>query len=75
MLKKQQKDANDIKIDKLADINAKLMNKMKELTTVLEKTLEKANQKKLAKQNKEINVKPTDASHQIKVKENELKNT
>jgi len=25
------------------------MNKMKELTTVLEKTLEKANQKKLAK--------------------------
>ena len=48
---------------------------MKELTTVLEKTLEKANQKKLAKQNKEVNVKPTDANHQIKVKENELKNT
>jgi hypothetical protein len=33
----------------LAEINSKLMNKMKELTTVLEKTLEKANQKKLAK--------------------------
>ena len=49
VLKKSEKDENDIKIEKLASINSKLMNKMKELTTVLEKTLEKANTKKLAK--------------------------
>ena len=48
---------------------------MKELTTVLEKTVEKANQKQMLKQNKEVNVIKSDQNHQVKVKENELKNT
>ena len=65
-----------MKIDKLKGINAKLMGKMKELNNVLEKTLEKANQKKLAKMNKEANVvHKTDINHQLKLKEGELKNT
>ena len=65
-----------MKIDKLKGINAKLMGKMKELNNVLEKTLEKANQKKLAKMNKEANVvQKTDINHQLKLKEGELKNT
>ena len=65
-----------MKIDKLKGINAKLMGKMKELNNVLEKTLEKANQKKLAKLNKEANVvQKTDINHQLKLKEGELKNT
>ena len=52
------------------------MSKMKELNNVLEKTLEKANQKKLAKMNKEVNVvQKTDINHQLKLKEGELKNT
>ena len=48
-LKQPVKDENDKKIDKYKGINAKLTNKMKELNTVLEKTLEKANAKKQAK--------------------------
>jgi len=42
---------------------------MKELNSVLEKTLEKANSKKQAKDIKNMNVKPTDTNHQLKVKE------
>jgi hypothetical protein len=51
------------------------MNKMKELNIVLERTLERANQKKLARINKEGNNQNRDKAHQIRVKENELKNT
>ena len=65
----------DLKINQLKTTNQKLMNKMKELNIVLEKTLEKANQRKLAKINKEGNTKTKDKAHQIRVKENELKNT
>ena len=75
VLKKFQKDDNDIKIEKLKGINSKLMIKIKELNTVLEKTLEKANQKKMAKMNKEIHVVKVDAQHQIRLKEGEIKNT
>lgn len=67
-MKKPPKDENDHKIDKLRGINTKLTNKMKELNSVLEKTLEKANTKKLANMNKNVHVKPTDANHQMKVK-------
>lgn len=74
-LKKPQKDENDHKIDKYRAINTKLTNKMKELNTVLEKTLEKANAKKQARDMKNVHVKPTDTNHQLKVKEQELKNT
>ena len=51
------------------------MAKMKELNIVLEKTLEKANQKKLAKISKEgsANVK-IDAKHILQVKQGELRN-
>lgn len=57
-------------------MNTKLMTKMKELNIVLEKTLERANQKKLARINKEGgNSKSKDKAHQIKVKQNELQNT
>ena len=56
-------------------MNAKLMGKMKDLNVVLERTLEKANQRKLAKINKEGNNRGKDKAHQIRVKENELKNT
>lgn len=68
-LKKVQKDENDHKIDKYRGINTKLTSKMKELNSVLEKTLEKANSKKQAKDIKNMNVKPTDTNHQLKVKE------
>ena len=51
------------------------MAKMKELNSVLERTLEKANQKKLAKMGKDVNVVKSDANHQLKIKEGELKNT
>lgn len=37
------RDETEIKIEKLKVVNQKLMNKMKELNIVLEKTLEKAN--------------------------------
>jgi len=74
-LKKPVKDENDHKIDKYKGINSKLTNKMKELNNVLEKTLEKANAKKQAKDMKNMLVKPTDTNHQLKVKEQELKNT
>ena len=63
MLKKTGKDESDLKIEKLKGINTKLMSKMKELNGVLERTLEKANQKKLAKMGKEVNVIKTDANH------------
>lgn len=75
VLKKTGKDESDLKIDKLKGINTKLMSKMKELNGVLERTLEKANQKKAAKMGKEVNVIKTDANHQLRVKEGELKNT
>lgn len=75
VLKKTGKDESDLKIDKLKGINTKLMSKMKELNGVLERTLEKANQKKLAKMGKEVHVIKTDANHQLRVKEGELKNT
>ena len=74
-LKKPVKDENDHKFDKYKGINSKLTNKMKELNNVLEKTLEKANAKKQAKDMKNMLVKPTDTNHQLKVKEQELKNT
>lgn len=51
------------------------MNKMKELNTVLEKTLEKANNRKMAKASKEADVKKTDLRHQLLVKQGELKNS
>lgn len=41
-----KKDETDHKIDKLQNINNKLMSKMKELNVVLENTLDKANIKK-----------------------------
>jgi len=63
VLKKNTKDENDIKIEKLKGINTKLMTKMKELNNVLERTLEKANQKKLAKMNRDVNVVKTDVNH------------
>lgn len=56
-------------------MNGKLMGKMKELNIVLERALEKANQKKLAKLNKDGNSRVRDKSHQIQVKQNELQNT
>lgn len=56
-------------------MNSKLMGKMKELNIVLEKSLEKANNKKLAKLNKDGNLRIRDKSHQIQVKQNELQNT
>ena len=68
VLKKTQKDETDAKIEKLRGINSKLMNKMKELNVVLEKTLEKANNRKMAKAGKEIHVLKTDSKHQILVK-------
>ena len=63
-----------VKIDKLKNINFKLRNKLKELNVLLEKTLEKANTRKLYKMNAGGNDKQADVGHQIKVKERELKN-
>ena len=47
--------AFSVQIDKLKNINGKLRNKIKELNQVVEKAIEKANQKKLANANKEKN--------------------
>jgi hypothetical protein len=55
----------DIKIDKMYQINQKLMTKMKEMNLLLENTLESANNKKLAKMNKESNVVKTDLKHKL----------
>ena len=51
------------------------MSKIKELNSLLEQTLEKANNKKLEKINKEATLKKTDAAHHLRLKEYELKNT
>lgn len=51
------------------------MNKMKDLNSVLENTLENAYNKKLAKMNKEKDVVKTDLKHKLQVKEGELSNT
>jgi len=51
------------------------MGKMKELNVVLERTLERANSKKLARINKEGNTRTKDKAHQIRVKESEMQNT
>jgi hypothetical protein len=40
-----------MRIDKLKNINVKLRTKLKELNSLLEKTLEKANTRKLYKMN------------------------
>lgn len=53
-------------------INIKLRNKLKELNSLLEKTLEKANTRKIYKQK---DTKQTDVAHQIEVKKKELKNS
>lgn len=42
------RDEKDVQIDKLKGINQKLRNKIKELNTIVEKAIEKANQKKLS---------------------------
>ena len=52
----------------------KLRTKLKELNSLLEKTLEKANTRKIYKINNQSNPKQNDVEHQIKVKEKELKN-
>jgi hypothetical protein len=51
------------------------MTKMKEMNLLLENTLESANNKKLAKMNKESNIVKTDLKHKLQVKEGELSNT
>ncbi len=60
-----------MRIDKLKSINVKLRSKLKELNGLLEKTLEKANTRKIYK-NKDQ--KQVDVGHQIQVKQKELKN-
>lgn len=63
-----------MRIEKLKSINLKLRTKLKELNSLLEKTLEKANTRKIYKINNQANGKQQDVGHQIKVKEKELKN-
>jgi hypothetical protein len=63
-----------LRIDKLKGINVKLRTKLKELNSLLEKTLEKANTRKLYKMNQGNANKQQDIGHSIKVKEKELKN-
>ena len=43
-----------------------IVSKIKELNTLLEQTLEKANNKKLEKINKEATLKKTDAAHHLR---------
>ena len=47
---------------------------MKELNIILEKTLDKANNKKMAKAGKEVHIIKSDSKHQVLVKNNELNN-
>ena len=47
---------------------------MKQLNGVLEKSLERANNKKMAKLQKDGSTLVKDKSHQVLVKENEIKN-
>ena len=63
---------SSVRIEKLKSINVKLRNKLKELNQLLEKTLEKANTRKIYK-NKDA--KQQDVGHQVEVKKKELKNS
>ena len=63
-----KKDETDQKIERLQNINHKLMNKMKELNLVLENTLDRANTRKMAKISKETGAGKPDVNHQIKIK-------
>lgn len=69
-----KRNDGDAKVEKLQNMNSKLTKKMKQLNQVLEITLDKANTKKQAKLNKEQHVIKSDANHQIKVKDGQLKN-
>lgn len=51
-----------VRIDKLKGINVKLRTKLKELNALLEKTLEKANMRKIYK-NKDQQSKQQDVTH------------
>jgi len=64
--------SHSLRIEKLKMINVKLRNKLKELNQLLEKTLEKANTRKIYK-NKDQ--KQQDVGHMIEVKKKELKNS
>lgn len=72
---RDNRDDVDNRITGLKTLNSKLMSRMKELNIVLERTLERANQRKQAKINKEGNQRTKDKAHAIRVKENEFRNT
>jgi hypothetical protein len=46
-LKTNSKDDREVKIDKLKQVNLKLRQRLKELNAQLEKTIEKANSRKV----------------------------
>jgi hypothetical protein len=71
------KDDKDVKIDKLKQVNLKLRQRLKELNVQLEKTIEKANSRKVQKSlqaSSQAQTLETVTEHQIRVKEKELKN-
>jgi hypothetical protein len=67
MEKKRAKDEKDLQIDRLRGINEKLRQKLKDLNGVLERTLEKANNRKIYKINANKG-KEQDVQHQIHVR-------
>jgi len=50
---KKPKDEKDMQVEKLKNINLKLRSKLKDLNVLLEKTLEKANSRKIYKLNQQ----------------------
>lgn len=75
------KDERDVKIDKLKQVNLKLRQRLKDLNVQLEKTIDKANSRKVQKSlqaqsqmQAQKATQETVTDHQIKVKEKELRN-
>ena len=63
-----------MQIDKLKGINQKLRNKIKELNTIVEKAIEKANQKKLSMVKREQKDQ-VDVDYLLKVRDKEIENS
>ena len=70
----KKKDEKDGQIDRLKGINQKLRNKIKELNDIVERAIEKANQKKLASNQKHL-PQNQDIDYLLKVRDKEIENS
>jgi predicted RNase H-like nuclease (RuvC/YqgF family) len=71
---RKTRDEKDVHIDRLKGINQKLRNKIKELNDIVERAIEKANQKKLATNSKH-QPQNQDIDYLLKVRDKEIENS